>query len=81
MGMPSALHLEPAPQSTVSIRVVQGLADVLAVSGIDRQTFLAEARISSALLADEDARISRLEMFRLCEVAIDLTGDSALGLH
>jgi len=79
--MPSALHVEPAPQSTVSIRVVQGLADVLAVSGIDRQTFLNAARISSALLADEDARISRLEMFRLCEVALDLTGDSALGLH
>lgn len=65
----------------MSIRVVQGLVDAVAMSGIDPQSFLALAKLDPSLLADGDVRLTRIEMFRLCDIALDLTGDSALGLH
>lgn len=68
-------------ESTISIRVVSGLVDAVAATGVDRQTFLSTAKLQPSLLEDEDARVSRSHMFRLCELALDLTGDEALGLH
>ena len=68
-------------ESTISIRVVQGLVDAVTATGVDRQTFLDSAKLQASLLEDEDARVSRAHMFRMCELALDLTGDDALGLH
>lgn len=68
-------------ESTISIRVAQGLVDAVAASGIDRKTFLAKAQFDTSVLDDEDGRLPRSHMFRLCELALDLTGDEAFGLH
>jgi AraC-like DNA-binding protein len=67
--------------STVSIHVVQGLVDAVVSTGVERNAFLAAAGFNCALLCNDEARIGRLQMFRLCELALDLTGDAALGLH
>jgi AraC-like DNA-binding protein len=68
-------------ESTLSIRVVQGLVDAVVATGVDRQAFLDGAKLPPSLLEDQDARVSRTHMFHMCEVALDLTGDDALGLH
>src|SRR6185312_10424000 len=68
-------------ESTVSIRVVQGLVDAVVATGVDRNQFLAAAGFGSGRLDDEDARVARSDMFRLCELALDMTGDVAFGLH
>lgn len=68
-------------ESTISIRVVQGLVDAVVSTGVDRQAFLAKARLDAAVFDDEDGRVTRSHMFQLCELALDLTGDEAFGLH
>jgi AraC-like DNA-binding protein len=68
-------------ESTVSIRVVQGLVDAVVATGVDRNQFLSAACFGGGRLDDEDARVARSDMFRLCELALDMTGDVAFGLH
>src|ERR1700712_2592539 len=68
-------------ESTVSIRVVQGLVDAVVTTGVDRNTFLAKAYFNAARLDADDARVLRSDMVRLCELALDLTGDPAFGWH
>lgn len=68
-------------ESSVSGRVVQGLVDAVAAAGVDRQGFIAAARIDTSLIDDADSRVPRSRMLELCELAMDMTGDSAFGLH
>lgn len=68
-------------ESTVSIRVLHGLVDAVAAAGIDRQTFVDAAGLPASALEGSEGRLPRSEMMRLCELAMDVTGDSALGLH
>lgn len=80
MTEPVAEH----PQSrelTVSIRVVRELVHVLEESGISRQAFLKASLLEPARLDADEARLSRSEVYRLCEHAIELTGNPALGLQ
>jgi AraC-like DNA-binding protein len=81
MRVQYAERVGPNRESTISIRVVQGLVDAVTANGIDRQSFLTAAKLSPTLLDDEDARLTRSDTFRLCELALDLTGDTAFGLH
>jgi AraC-like DNA-binding protein len=68
-------------KSTVSVYVLRWLVDAVAASGVTRVAFLSAARVDPALLENDDARVSHAEIFRLCEVALDATGDEAFGLH
>lgn len=68
-------------ESTVSIRVVKALVDVVEQAGVPAATFLAQAGFGPEQLQAPDARISRSKIYPLCELAMELTGDSALGLH
>jgi len=70
-----------ARHSTVSIRVVRGLAAAAERRGVPRSELLRWAQLSPAQLACPDARISHAELHRLCELAMDTIGDPALGLH
>lgn len=76
-----ALLSGDTPESTVSIRVVQGLVQAAERSGVPRAQLLRAAHLDPALLDAVDGRMPRPQVYRLCEFALDLTGDPALGLH
>jgi AraC-like DNA-binding protein len=68
-------------ESTVSIRVVSGLIEAVEQSGIARSQLLRAAQLAPEQLEASEARIPRSKVYRLCEVAMDLTNDPGLGLH
>ena len=68
-------------ETTVSIRVVRALAEVVESAGIPRAALLRAANLEPAQLDTTQIRLPRQQYDRLCEVAIDLTGDPAFGLH
>ena len=69
------------PESTVSMRVVQGLLRAAELSGVPRSQLLRAARLDAAQLEAVDARMPTTQVYRLCELAMDVTGDPALGLR
>jgi AraC-like DNA-binding protein len=64
-----------------SILLVRALVEGVEQRGTPRERFLAAAGYEAERLDDGDARISVEEHDRLVEIAIDVTGDNALGLH
>lgn len=66
---------------TVSVRVVQRLIDAIEQAGVPRDDFMRVLGSAPLTLHDADARISSREVDRMCELAVDLTGDPALALH
>lgn len=78
-GPPLATSVSPVP--TVSMRVVRKLVDVAADAGVPRDVFLRSAGLRAEQLESNDVQLPRHEVFRLTELALDLTGDPALGLH
>jgi AraC-like DNA-binding protein len=78
---PQGTEPSAAGESTISFLVLRGLLEAVERAGVQRATFLSSAQLDLAQLESSESRIPRSEMFRLCEVAIDLTGDLAFGLH
>jgi AraC-like DNA-binding protein len=66
---------------TVSMRVINKLAEMVEQAGVSRASFVRAAGIDAEQLQSVDAQVSRLESYRIHELALDLTGDPALGLH
>ena len=66
--------------STASVRLVRALVYAVERAGVPSARFLRAAQIDADLDAS-DARLPLAELYRLFELAIDLTGDPALGLH
>lgn len=78
----STAQLSVAPREfTLSGRIVQGLLELVETEGVPRSTLLRTAQISAEQLELSDFRLPCSEVFRLCELALDHTGDPALGLH
>ena len=80
----SADSIEPEPaqrESTISVLVLRALVDAVARTGIAPATFLAAAQLRPEQLVAADARVSTSTLFGACELALDLTGDPAFGLH
>jgi AraC-like DNA-binding protein len=71
----------PTRESTLSMQFVRGLAAAAERAGVPRGQLLSAAHFDVRQLDVPEARIQRLEFYRLCELAMDLTGDRALGLH
>ncbi len=69
------------PGSTISMSVVRGLLEAVEQAGVRRGDFLRAAGIELEQLDAPEARLLRTDVYRLCEVALDVTGDPALGLH
>jgi AraC-like DNA-binding protein len=69
------------PDSLVSIRVVRGLVEAVERAGISRSQFLGAARLDVEQLDSPEVTLPRSKVYRLCELAMDLTHDPALGLH
>ncbi|HEX4341516.1 MAG TPA: AraC family transcriptional regulator [Polyangiaceae bacterium] len=65
----------------VSILVIRGLLDALEQKNIPRERFFEAAGFDPARLDEPDGRISLAEFDTYHELALDLTGDEALGLH
>ena len=71
----------------LSIRVVRALADALERSGINTEPLLGGLdlrQLSQSQSSDkrsDEPRVSRSSFYRLCEAAVQLTGDPAFGLH
>lgn len=68
-------------ESTVSMRVVRALVHAVERVGVSRPRIALAARLSLEALEDLDARLPLADFYRLCEVALELTGDPAFGLH
>jgi AraC-like DNA-binding protein len=69
------------PVSTVSMCFVRGLVEVVEQAGMPGEEFLRAACIEAEQLQAVEARLSRAELNRIFELAMDLLGDPALGLH
>jgi hypothetical protein len=81
MAVPQAEQVGIHRDSTVSVRVVRALLEVVEQKGVPLDRFLRVAELDPAEVHATDARWSRARVYALCEVALELTGDAALGLH
>jgi AraC-like DNA-binding protein len=68
-------------ESMLSVRVVRGIAEAVEQAGVSQARWFSAARFDGGLLDSPDASVSRGDVYRMCEVAMDLTHDPALGLH
>jgi AraC-like DNA-binding protein len=76
------LMLSPVlPESMLSVRVVAGLVEAVEQAGVSAVPLLRAARLGPAQLESENASIPRSEVYRLCELAVELTRNPAFGLH
>ncbi|HVU06084.1 MAG TPA: AraC family transcriptional regulator [Polyangiaceae bacterium] len=66
---------------TVSVLLVRALVDCVESAGVSRQKLFDEGDFDGARLDDADGRLSGVEYDRLIDVAVELSGDPALGLH
>lgn len=66
---------------TLSGRIVQALLEAVEMVGVPRMRLLRAAQLEPGQLDIAQDRIPCSEVYRLCELAVDLTGDPALGLH
>jgi AraC-like DNA-binding protein len=65
----------------LSILVVRGLVEAIERSGLSRDRFFAAAGFDSHRLDAPEGRIGLMEVDSLHELALDLTGEAALGLR
>ena len=65
----------------VSILVIRGLLEAFERANIPRERFFEAAGFDPARLDEPDGRITLAEFDAWHELALDLTGDEALGLH
>jgi hypothetical protein len=65
----------------MSMRIVRGLVEGVEPVGVSRQELLRAAQLEPSQLDHEEACVPRTVIYRLCEAALDLTGDPAFGLH
>jgi AraC-like DNA-binding protein len=68
-------------ESMLSVCVVRGIAEAVEQAGVSRARLFGAARFDGALLDSPEASVPRTDVYRLCEHAIELTQDPALGLH
>ncbi|MET0339522.1 MAG: AraC family transcriptional regulator [Polyangiales bacterium] len=65
----------------MSIAVVRTLVETVEDCGVSRGAFLRATSFDSEQFADNDARVSGLVVYGMCDTALDLTGDRGLGLQ
>jgi AraC-like DNA-binding protein len=79
-GLHHVHHMQLA-SSTSSIASLRVLVDACAALGADTRLFLRRLQVPAALLRDDDARIAFATLMRAWELAPEMVGDPALGLH
>src|SRR5215471_3422288 len=73
--------LYSSEEAAISLRVVRGVVEAVEQVGVLRDQLLCRAELDLTELENEEACVPRSVVYRLCEVALDLTGDPAFGLH
>ena len=68
-------------ERTMSMQVVQGIVTAVEREGVSRQRYLRAAELEEASLQNPEQRLDREDVFRLTELALDVTEDPAFGLH
>ena len=63
------------------MRAVHPLIQAVVASGVPRNTFLRAARLDASCDQASDERLPQTKLFQLFELALELTGDPAFGLH
>src|SRR6185436_2999751 len=66
---------------SVSIMLIRVLTEAVEAAGVDRSKWLQAANFDPTRLEDIDGRVEVVEYARLQAVALELSGDPALGLH
>jgi AraC-like DNA-binding protein len=66
---------------TMSMQVVQGIVAGVERVGVPRRRYLRAAELDEARLEDPEQRLDRQDVFRLTELALDVSADPAFGLH
>lgn len=66
---------------SISISLVRTLIEAVERAGVSPTRFIEAAQLDRALLDDPGARLDLPSYDRLQELALDMTGDPALGLH
>ncbi len=72
---------DPPHAARLSARVPLGIVEALEQTGLGRAELCASAGIEVSELVSPSVRFSRAEIYRLCDHALSLTADPALGLH
>ena len=67
--------------SLISMRVIRTLVHTVAETGVSETRFLHAAKLHAGHLRALDERVPRSKLYELIELALELTGDPALGLH
>jgi AraC-like DNA-binding protein len=67
--------------SLISMRVIRTLVNTVAEAGVSETRFLHAAKLHAGQLRALDERVPRSKLYELIELALELTGDPALGLH
>ena len=68
-------------ETVLSMRVVRAVVEAVEQAGVSRAQLLRAARLDPRALDSEDGCVPSSEVCRLCELAVDITQDPALGLH
>jgi AraC-like DNA-binding protein len=68
-------------EPTVSIHVVREIVHTAERSGVPREELLRAVELAPELLGASDARVTRAQIHRVTERAVELTRDPALALH
>jgi len=63
------------------MRVFLGLVEAVERAGIPRAEFIRNSQVDATTLEAPDSRISRATLYRLCELALDVTADPEFGLR
>jgi AraC-like DNA-binding protein len=71
----------PLPTGTVSAMFVRALLQGAEVAGVTREALIDAAGIEPARMTDPAGRFELSELVQVCECALELSGDPALGLH
>lgn len=66
---------------SISVTLIRTLLDYIGHRGLDTQRYLQQSGFDASLLDNPNNRIELAEYDRLQELAIEFTGDEAMGLH
>src|SRR5688572_9898009 len=66
---------------SVSIVLIRVLTEAVEAAGVDRDQWLRTAKFDAQRLEDSNGRVEVEEYARLQALAIEMSGDPALGLH
>lgn len=78
----SGVEPRGAQEPTVAIQVVCGLMEAAhRIAGVPKSELLRAVQLGPEQLAASDARVPRALVFQLVQVALECSGDAALGLH